>query len=40
MRTNLRSFIPCPNCRKRHDPSHRLLRLGDQEEQFWKVDGR
>jgi hydrogenase maturation factor HypF (carbamoyltransferase family) len=36
---HLRSFIPCPNCAKRHDPRNRLLTLGYQDEQFWKVDG-
>jgi len=36
---HLRSFIPCPNCGKRHDPRNRLLRLDYQEEQFWKVAG-
>ena len=24
---HLRSFIPCPNCGKRHDPRNRLLTL-------------
>jgi hypothetical protein len=37
--THLRSFLPCPNCGKRHDPRNRLLRLDYQEEQFWKVAG-
>jgi hypothetical protein len=36
---HLRSFIPCPNCGKRHDPRNRLVRLDYQEEQFWKVSG-
>ncbi len=36
---HLRSFIPCPNCGKRHDPRNRLLSLGYQNEHFWKVDG-
>ena len=36
---HLRSFIPCPNCGKRHDPRNRLLRLDYQEEHFWKVGG-
>ena len=36
---HLRSFLPCPNCGKRHDPRNRLLRLDYQEEQFWKVAG-
>jgi hydrogenase maturation factor HypF (carbamoyltransferase family) len=27
---HLRSFIPCPNCGKRHDPRNRLLRLDYQ----------
>jgi hydrogenase maturation factor HypF (carbamoyltransferase family) len=36
---HLRSFIPCPNCGKRHDPRNRLLSLGYQAERFWKVDG-
>jgi len=35
----LRSYIPCPNCGKRHDPRNRLLSLDYQEEQFWKVAG-
>ena len=35
----LRSFIPCPNCGKRHDPRNRLLTLDYQEERFWKVGG-
>ncbi|MFZ3265661.1 MAG: hypothetical protein WA172_16770 [Terriglobales bacterium] len=34
---HLRSFIPCPNCGKRHDPRNRLLRLDYQNEHFWKV---
>lgn len=34
---HLRSFLPCPNCGKRHDPRNRLLRLDYQQEQFWKV---
>ena len=37
--THLRSFIPCPNCGKRHDPRNRLLRLDYQTERFWKVSG-
>ncbi len=36
---HLRSFIPCPNCGKRHDPRNRLLSLGYHDEHFWKVDG-
>jgi len=36
---HLRSFIPCPNCGKRHDPRNRLLRLDYQNERFWKVGG-
>lgn len=36
---HLRSFIPCPNCGKSHDPRNRLLSLGYHEEHFWKVDG-
>jgi hypothetical protein len=36
---HIRSFIPCPNCGKRHDPRNRLLHLDYQKEQFWKVDG-
>ena len=36
---HLRSFIPCPNCGKRHDPRNRLLRLDYQNEHFWKVGG-
>jgi hydrogenase maturation factor HypF (carbamoyltransferase family) len=34
---HLRSFIPCPNCGKRHDPRNRLLHLDYQDERFWKV---
>ena len=34
---HIRSFIPCPNCGKRHDPRNRLLHLDYQEENFWKV---
>jgi len=37
--THLRSFIPCPNCGKRHDPKNRVLRLGYSQDRFWKVDG-
>ncbi|HUM03828.1 MAG TPA: hypothetical protein VLT90_00100 [Terriglobales bacterium] len=37
--THIRSFIPCPNCGKRHDPKNRVLRIGYQAENFWKVDG-
>jgi len=37
--THIRSFIPCPNCGKRHDPKNRVLRIGYQLENFWKVDG-
>jgi hypothetical protein len=36
---HLRSFIPCPNCGKRHDPRNRLLTLDYQKEHFWKVGG-
>ena len=36
---HLRSFIPCPNCGKRHDPRNRLLSLGYHDEHFCKVDG-
>jgi len=36
---HIRSFIPCPNCGKRHDPRNRLLTLDYQEERFWKVGG-
>ena len=36
---HLRSFIPCPNCGKRHDPRNRLLTLDYQDEHFWKVGG-
>ena len=35
---NIRSFIPCPNCGKRHDPRNRLLRLGYHREGYWGVD--
>ncbi len=37
--THIRSFIPCPNCGKRHDPKNRVLRLGYSRDRFWKVDG-
>jgi hypothetical protein len=33
----LRSFIRCPKCGKRHDPRNRLLTLDYQPERFWKV---
>jgi hypothetical protein len=36
---HIRSFIPCPNCGKRHDPRNRLLHLDYQDEHFWKVGG-
>jgi hydrogenase maturation factor HypF (carbamoyltransferase family) len=36
--THLRSFIPCPNCGKRHDPRNRLLHLDYQDERFWTVE--
>ena len=36
---HIRSFIPCPNCSKRHDPRNRLLHLDYQNEHFWKVGG-
>ena len=36
---HIRSFIPCPNCGKRHDPRNRLLHLDYQDERFWKVGG-
>ena len=35
---HIRSFIPCPNCGKRHDPRNRLLRLGYRREGYWGVD--
>jgi hydrogenase maturation factor HypF (carbamoyltransferase family) len=35
---HIRSFIPCPNCGKRHDPRNRLLRLGYHREGYWGVD--
>jgi hydrogenase maturation factor HypF (carbamoyltransferase family) len=34
---HIRSFIPCPNCGKRHDPRNRLLALDYQKEHFWKI---
>ena len=37
--THIRSFIPCPNCGKRHDPKNRVLRLGYSRDRFWRVDG-
>jgi hypothetical protein len=36
--THIRSFIPCPNCGKRHDPRNRLLRLGYHREGYCGVD--
>lgn len=36
---HIRSFIPCPNCGKRHDPRNRLLHLDYQDERFWSVGG-
>jgi hypothetical protein len=36
---HIRSFIPCPQCGKRHDPRNRLLTLDYQDERFWKVGG-
>ena len=36
---HIRSFIPCPNCGKRHDPRNRLLTVDYQAERFWKVGG-
>ena len=36
---HLRSFIPCPNCGKRHDPRNRVISLGYDAGRFWKVDG-
>jgi hydrogenase maturation factor HypF (carbamoyltransferase family) len=36
--THIRSFIPCPNCGKRHDPKNRLLQLGYRREGYWDVD--
>jgi len=35
---HLRSFIPCPNCGKRHDPRNRLLHLGCYQRRFWQVE--
>ena len=37
--THIRSFLPCPNCGKRHDPKNRVLRMDYSVERFWKVDG-
>ena len=37
--THIRSFLPCPNCGKRHDPKNRVLRMGYSSERFWKVEG-
>lgn len=31
-------YLKCPNCEKRHDPKNRLLQLGYQHGEFWKVD--
>jgi hydrogenase maturation factor HypF (carbamoyltransferase family) len=36
--THIRSFIPCSNCGKRHDPKNRLLQLGYRREGYWGVD--
>jgi len=36
--THIRSFIPCLNCGKRHDPKNRLLQLGYRREGYWGVD--
>ncbi len=36
--THIRSFIPCPNCGKRHDPKNRLLKLDYHREGYWGVD--
>lgn len=35
---HIRSFIPCPNCGKRHDPKNRVLQMGYRREGFWGVD--
>jgi hypothetical protein len=35
---HIRSFIPCPNCGKRHDPRNRVLHIGYHKERFWTVD--
>jgi len=35
---HMRSFIPCPNCGKRHDPRNRVLHLACHRERFWTVD--
>ncbi|HWZ83893.1 MAG TPA: hypothetical protein VNW47_14775 [Terriglobales bacterium] len=37
--THIRSFLPCPNCGKRHDPKNRVLRMDYNRERFWNVDG-
>ena len=37
--THIRSFLPCPNCGRRHDPRNRVLRMDYSPERFWKVDG-
>jgi len=31
-------YLKCPQCGKRHDPKNRLLRLGYQDEGYWKVE--
>jgi len=36
--THIRSFIPCPNCGKRHDPKNRVLQLRYRREGYWGVD--
>jgi len=37
--THIRSFLPCPNCGKRHDPKNRVLRMDYNRARFWNVDG-
>lgn len=31
-------YLICPSCGKRHDPKHRLLELGYEEDGYWRVD--
>ncbi len=31
-------YLICPKCGKRHDPKHRLLRVGYHREGYWRVD--
>src|SRR5581483_7896100 len=35
---HIRSYLPCPNFGKRHDPRNRLLQLGYEAVGFWTID--